>query len=277
MADPAAQLWHAVMVGDNAATAEALAAGADPNSVVGAYGATALAAAAANGFLASIRALLAVGAAVNAHGAAPLHEAAGSGHTRCVAALLAAGADPCAVDAHGRSALHNAASRVASWEGGEETVCALLAAAPGTALLKDRGGRRPLDGALEEGLMGTACCLLKRGPLPPADEVLAALEAAQQGLAGERALPLYAPLVARQPLKPAEWARVPAPCPSLGAVLPAVLQRSDAEAALLVGCLPAGERARLRTAALCVRRTERLQGAELPPALLRPLLLAAVE
>ena len=280
MADPATQLWHAVIVGDNAATAEALTAGADPNSVVGAAGARALQAASGNGFLASVRALLAAGAAVgaaDAHGRTALHEAAGGGHARCVAALLAAGADPAARDVAGRTPLHDAASRVASWEGGEEVVCALLAAAPGAALLSDHTGRRPFDAALEEGLCGTARCLLERGPLPPADQVLTALAAARRGLAGERVVCLYATLAARQALSPAEWARVPRPCPGLSAALPAVLRRSDAEAALLVAHLPDGERRRLRTAALCLRRTERLHSAELPPALLRPLLLAAVQ
>ena len=70
---------------------------------------------------------------------------------------------------------------------------------------------------------------------------------------------------------------MPAPCPGLGASLPAVLERSEAEAALLVDHLTDNNRQRLCTAALCLRRTERVHGLELPPAPLRPLLLAAAE
>lgn len=75
--------------------------------------------------------------------------------------------------------------------------------------------------------------------------------------------PLYASLAARQPLAAAEWALVPAPCPGLAAALPAVQQRSEAEAALLVARLPAADKQRLRTAALCLAHAER--HGRLPP------------
>lgn len=122
-----------------------------------------------------------------------------------------------------------------------------------------------------------ARCLLERGALRPAAKVLAALEAARKQWNREVTvvLPLYAPWAARQPLSPAQWARVPAPCPGLGAALP-VLTRSEAEAVLLVARLPCADRERLHTAALCIKRVERRRRVSLPVELLRPLLLAAV-
>ena len=100
--------------------------------------------------------------------------------------------------------------------------------------------------------LGAAHCLLEHGALPPAGELLALLEAWHRHILHRNRhvtfpLTLYAPLVARQPLAPAEWARVPSPCPRLAAVLPAVLERSEAEAALLVRRLPPADRKRLRT------------------------------
>ena len=84
--------------------------------------------------------------------------------------------------------------------------------------------------------------------------------------------------MARQPFTPAEWARVPTPCPGLGAALHAVLACSKAEAVALVRCLPAAERERLRIAALCIKRAERRRRrVSLPCELLRPPLAAAVQ
>lgn len=88
---------------------------------------------------------------------------------------------------------------------------------------------------------------------------------------------LYLPLVARQPLTFAEWARVPAPSPGLGAVLPAVLMRSKAEAEALVAHLPEADRQRLRTAALCLARAQRRCRVHLPAELAGPQLAAAVD
>lgn len=76
-------------------------------------------------------------------------------------------------------------------------------------------------------------------------------------------LPLYACVAARLPLTEAEWALVPLPCPGLGSALPAVLQRSEAEAALLVARLPASDKERVHTFALCLARAERER--QLPP------------
>ena len=55
-----------------------------------------------------------------------------------------------------------------------------------------------------------------------------------------------------------------APCPGIGAVLPAALQRSAAEAALLVTRLPPADAARLRTFALALNRSQRRLGVFLP-------------
>ena len=79
------------------------------------------------------------------------------------------------------------------------------------------------------------------------DTVLAALN-----MAGARAVPLYTALVARYPLTAGQWARVPSRCRCLGAALPTVLRRSEAEAALLVRCMTDTERQHLRGLALCL-------------------------
>ena len=279
-ADPAAQLRMATQTGSGAAVAAALAAGADPNALLELSGWSVLHEASRHGHLASVEALLAGGAdpsALTSTRLSPLHCACaaicGRSTAPCVAALLQAGADPGAASANGWTALHAVA-----YGGSGEAALALLAAAPHTALRRNSRGRRPLDLALERGHWGVARCLLERCPPLPVGELLAALEGGQQGWhRAEIPEDLYAPLVARQPLTPAEWLRVPSPCSGLGAALPAVLARGEAEAALLVAHLPAAARRRLRTAALCLRRAERVHGLELPAALLRPLLLAAVE
>ena len=108
-------------------------------------------------------------------------------------------------------------------------------------------------------------------PATPPDAALSALWAA-----GEVGLPLFADLAACTALSPEQWRRVPAPCPALGAALPAVLARSAAEAVLLVGRLPAGVRRRLRTGALCLGRAQRECSTQLPAGLAgRALALAA--
>ena len=131
------------------------------------------------------------------------------------------------------------------------------------------GGRTGVDAAAVTfeagGLLLDECALAQ-----PADE-LALLARWQAPHA------LYVPLAARLPLVPAEWSRLPVPCPGLGAALPAVLRRSDAVAALLVSHLPAGERGRLRTGALCLARAQHVHGMPPPVGLLRMLLAAAAE
>lgn len=201
-------------------------------------------------------------------GVTPLHWAAERGAARSIAALLAAGANPAVPDSDGWTALHHAAHRCPE----PEVAHLLLKACPEVAFALDVDGWTPLDVALDLARLDIARCLLEHAPLPPASDVLAALECAH----GAAALALYVPLVARKPLTPAEWARVPVPCPRLAATLPVVLRRSEAEAALLVSRLPPGERQRLRTTALCLARAQRVHGLQLPLHLLHPLLLAAL-
>lgn len=111
--------------------------------------------------------------------------------------------------------------------------------------------------------------------LPPA-QVLAALAVASE--AGHDVGCLYVPLLARSPLNAHEWAEVPCPCAGLGAALPAVVERSVDEAALLVQRLPPADRERLRCAALCLHRTQRALSAPLPtPLAWRLLALSAAE
>ena len=178
-----------------------------------------------------------------------------------VKALLAAGADATAVDERGRTALHYT---TLSWAQDQACVVkALLDAAPEAALMADAGGRVPLHCALADGRYTTARCLLEHGALPPAADVLSALQRRRER---DPAMPpsLYATLAARLALTPAQWQRMPSPCPGLEVALPAVLARSQAEAGLLVRRLPASDCERLRTAALCLRRAERVHGVCLP-------------
>ena len=104
----------------------------------------------------------------------------------------------------------------------------------------------------------------------PPEFALSALEES-----GQVALPLFANLAASTALSPAQWRRVPPCSPGLGAALPAVLARSEAEAALLVGRLPAETRQRLRIGALCLGRAQREHQIELPAALVGQVLALA--
>lgn len=124
-----------------------------------------------------------------------------------------------------------------------------------------------------------ARCLLELGPLPPAGQLLTLLLRRRQAVHPDHAAqlpPLYDVLVARQPLTCAEWSMVPTPCPGLGAALPAVLERSADEAALLVRHLPPADSERLRTVALCLVRTQRRCRVALPAEIVSRLLMAAV-
>lgn len=70
--------------------------------------------------------------------------------------------------------------------------------------------------------------------------------------------------------------RFPNACAPLAGVLPAVLRRSKAEAALLVVHLPAADRERLRTALLCLHCTQCTAGASLPTVLVWRILNLAL-
>ncbi|PSC71058.1 ankyrin repeat PH and SEC7 domain containing isoform A [Micractinium conductrix] len=241
------QLFLAVNDGDLAGVHAALAAGASPDAAV--HNVAALQHAVQRGHAGCATALLGSGAhpgGADSMGRTPLHHAAilgsAAASAACAAALLAGGADPAALDSDRCAAAHHAARR-----GHVGTLRLLLAAAPAAALLQTGMGLRPLGIAVVYGHVSAARCLLEEAPLPPqawAGEVLAALAVASE--AGHDVGCLYVPLLARSPLNAHEWAEVPCPCAGLGAALPAVVERSVDEAALLVQRLPPADRERLR-------------------------------
>ncbi|KAL4425317.1 hypothetical protein ABPG75_009333 [Micractinium tetrahymenae] len=249
---------------------------ADPNAR-GSRGATPLLRAAAKGSAACVAALLAAGADPNAaadNGATPLVAAAQAGYTDCCAAVLAAGAVSRAWGANCFTPAHHAVARCDL-----RVPRQLLGASPEAALAQSTDGCTPLGMALAgvytDGGLYTqlAQCVLEEGAQPPAGELLPLLQKK-----GPAAASLYASVVACQPLSAAEWALVPTPGAGLGAALPAVLQRSAAEAALLVQRLPAADRESLQVAALCLGRAQRQLDAPLPtPLVWRVLSLAATQ
>ena len=201
----------------------------------------------------------------------PLHVAAQFSRTESVRLLLEVAPEALLrANAEGQLPLHVAAGR---WC--REVVRLLVEAAPVAALVTDAEGSLPLDIALEQAvefqypaLYLTFARLLL--PASPPERALAALVRA-----GEVALPLFADLAACTALTPGQWQHIPSPCPALGGALPAVLARSVAEAALLVGRLPAEVRQRLRTVGLCLVRAQRVHKIELPPALVGQVLALA--
>ncbi|PSC70319.1 ankyrin repeat PH and SEC7 domain containing [Micractinium conductrix] len=261
MAERAQQLRDAAEAGDLQTLRACLKAGADPNAA-NIYTNTPLVLAVRSNQLGCVQALLAAGADPNLPSRPALPHATRPGCEACIPALLAAGADPAAALLPIQwNPLHYAAAN-----GNTAAVLLLLDAAPATAAMTEYSGKPPLALALSIHRIDAARCLLEHAPLPPASQALALLATACKSpprYAPLAALqPLYATLVARQPLTPEQWDIVPAPCAGLGAALPAVLERSVGEAALLVQHLPAADKARLRTAALCLRRGH--QGASAP-------------
>ena len=203
----------------------------------------------------------------------PLHLASGLGGEAAVGLLLkAAPAAALTAASDGSLPLH-----IAARNGNSEAVPLLLGAAP-EAAATEAAGKLPADVALDQatrfagGEDGGWFFEAARRMLPatPPDRALSALERA-----GEVALPLFADLVMPTALSPAQWQRVPAPCAGLGAVLPAVLARSEAETALLVGRLPAEVRQRLRIGALCLGQAQKVRRTELPAALVGQVLALA--
>lgn len=222
-----------------------------------------------------------------AEGLLALHIAAGRAGSEqdsgaaAVEFLLAA--NPAAVgaaDKRGRLPLHQAAV-----SGCEAAVRLLLAANPAAALVQDSQGRTPMQLALHYGpqafpaiKVGAARALLSSCGMR-ATQLLDMFAAVPQGWQ-DRMPPLYADLAAHLTLAPAQWQRVPTPCPGLGRALPAVLTRSEAEAARLVAHLPPAEAACLRTAALCLHRLQRslqLEAAVPAPLLGRILALSLAD
>lgn len=213
-------LHDAAMLGNRKGAQAALAAVADVNSVTGQYGFTALHLACLSGSVLCVELLLKAGASVSAvtiqHGYTALHLAARfktTRHTRCVAALLAAGADPCirTPGTYGTTALQTAIDL-----GTFEAACLMLRAAPKAALLAHHCVGALILSARRR--KHPCLCLL----LPP-DLLLEHL--------------------------PQLWGTY-GPLPGLAVALPAALQRSEADAALLVRCMTADDQQQLRTLAL---------------------------
>ncbi len=209
-------------------------------------------------------------------GDSPLHYAAACGNT--AAARLLLGAAPCAAqlaasaNAAGALALHDAAA-----SGCEAMVQLLLQAAPNTVSACTNEGNTPLDFAF------SISCPLLSGALTRTARLLIAAPGQQPSQLlqclnrhGREALPLYSEVAGRYPLTPLDWQLIPSPCPCLAAALPGVLQRSTAEAALLIARLPVAERCRLRAAALSLHRAQADSGVWLPQPLVWRILAACL-
>jgi ankyrin repeat protein len=140
------RLCDAARAGDVAKIERSIAAGADPNALVG--GSTPLHWAASLGHVAAIAALLAAGARVDgasSGGWTPLMCAAANDSTAAVDALLAAGADVHLANQDGDTALH-----WASMNGHVDAARVLLEAGARTDV-RNKHGKRPI---------GMVCCRL---------------------------------------------------------------------------------------------------------------------
>ncbi|KAL4421261.1 hypothetical protein ABPG75_010552 [Micractinium tetrahymenae] len=223
-----------------------------------------------NGFAAAVPLLLAAAPATavfaNADGDTALHLAVAYGHRDTALAILAAAPHvACLRDGGGRTALWRAVSKACScWEdvaGATALAAALAAAAPAACFERDASSNQtPLDLALLSSQITLARSFvgvqLAAGQ-PPA-ELLRLLNLRPSFCyPGQSRGALIAHAAAQVRLSPDDWQLVPAPTPGLGAALPAVLQRSLAEAALLVARLPQAERQRLRCAALYLSHASR--------------------
>jgi hypothetical protein len=148
----------------------------------------------------------------------------------------------------------------------------LLQHQPCTAAAVDSNGQLPLQLALSQAAHSArhreaAACLL-RSAAGHCITDLTALRAARPA-----AQPLFTDFViARAPLTPVEWDLSPAPCPGLLKALPAALSWTCEQARQLVVHASAADVQRLRTALLCLQRTERRQGLRVPMALMSDIL-----
>ncbi|KAL4458094.1 hypothetical protein ABPG75_012959 [Micractinium tetrahymenae] len=288
MASLEEQLFAAAEAGDIRALRACLASGADANHrLEDEDGITPLHAAARAGNAPCINALVAAGAGLEVedqHGYRALNEAAIWGQSTSIETLLARGASVEARTHFGCTALWLAAEdedyadcvrallaaaastladgkdgdtpvRVAASRGNIEGLRLMLTALPAAAVLRNKEGNVPLALALADALLKdtedaeAARCLLKLGAHPPAGEELSGVD----------------------------WALVPSPCPRLAKALPAVIERSADEAALLVQHLQSADRLRLHTFAMCLHRAQRRRRVpSLPTPLVWRLLALAV-
>lgn len=215
----------------------------------------------------------------------PVHAAAvrsvqHSSSSDCVALLLQHGADPLALDCFGSTALHYAFNL--------ELARLLLRAAPAAALVRNNKGFTPTQALIDMQCSSSAQLLLAEAPLQPAAEIVQVLDATLSRIKAvgqyrvESLLPLAPILVARTgaDLGSCDWySRNRSMMITYDLIdwLPAMLQHSDVAAARLMAFLPAPERSRLGTAALCLARAGRSLSAPLPVPIVRRLLAQAAE
>ncbi|PRW56053.1 UPF0613 -like [Chlorella sorokiniana] len=261
-------------------------AGQTPLSTAAASGATAVA-----GLL--LGAAPAAALLTDAEGSTPLMVAVKEKHPALVQQLLAAAPEAAAVtDKQGNTALHwGAASEnkaivsallaaapetatavneagapvhIAAYNASLPIVELLVAAAPQAMAAQDVKGKTALEVALTNAYGRTAVvrCLLRAAGHPPA--VLLGMLRALPKWKAPSVEPVYADVVASGRLRNGQWGIVPKTCQGLGRALPAVVERSTHEAALLVRHLLPADRERLRTWALTLVRLQRRLGINLP-------------
>ena len=237
-------------------------------------------------------------------GTTPLHEAAVGGSPEVVQLLLEAAPEAAAIaDSSGWLPMHYAAVvelngvlrilvdagapgldvatehgelplHIAARVGRDAAIPVLLAAHPAAATVANSDGFLPLQLALLHRNFSSARALLPAPGLSAAQ--LLALLAAVPAYEQPAMQPLYADLAAHMTLTPEQWQRVPTPCAGLGRALPAVLARSEAEAALLVAHLLAADVDRLRAVALSLQRVQRILQLSVPAALVSRMLALAL-
>eukprot|EP00887_Chlorella_sp_A99_P001704 scaffold8.g1704.t1 len=282
---PHTPLHDAARTGDVAAMWRILAASPGDAMAINADGMVPLHLAARRGRAAALELLLAAApqaaSVADRSGWLPLHLAAFQGDTAAVGLLPSAAPQAASVaDGCGCLPLHWAAQR-----GHEEVVELLLGTAPETKRRRTAFDELALHWAVTYAHLPAARVLVECSTVPPA-ELIADLLTAVDAPRPRGSLPtleqrqktahaLIADLAIGRALSPADWARLPTPCPGLARALPAVLERSPAEAAQLVAHLPAFARGRLRTLALSLARVQRRLGLELPESVVRRILLAA--
>ncbi len=149
----------------------------------------------------------------------------------------------------------------AAFQGNAGAIAQLLASAPAAASVPNKNGRLPIEAALQRVATDGAQALAAVRPLlavGDAADVAAALGKAaadpRQAAAGVQQMAVE--FVALRSLTAELWALLPDELPGLEAALPAVLARSEAEAACLMVHLPAAERERVRAALLSLARLQ---------------------
>ncbi len=260
------QGWTAALVaakyGHPAALEVLLRHAPETASAVSQHGTTCMNAAAEYGHVAVVQQLLALAPhtaqVADDRGFLPAHAAAEQGHSEVLRLLLDA-APACAL---ARNASGWLPAYVAALHGKEPALTMLLAAAPAAANIRTYHGHLPIDVATRN-TADPAKQPATVHVLLPYGDAHAVLRALKNG--GPRLAPLLADFVlARLPLSPTIWGLLPAPCPGLGRALPAALEHSIEQAVSLVRHLPAADRLRLHTAALCLARAQRRLRTHLP-------------